>query len=549
MQNLKKKLIVNNNFSSEIIILLNLFVAFCWKCLQPDSGWQTQLASEVIILANNEYQLEVVGVSKAFGGTQALKDVHLQIKKGEVHALLGENGAGKSTLMKIVMGLYKADTGEVFFDGQKVTINSPSQALNIGISMVHQELNPEPHMTIAENIFLHREPGKLFVDENEMNRKTVEILKQFNFDLSPKRKMDTLTVAQMQMIEIIKAVTFNSKLVIMDEPTSSLDSDETEHLFKTIKDLKKRGISIIYISHRMEEIFEIADAVSVFRDGQYIGSDLIKNVTRESLITMMVGRKIGNIFPKTDVDIGDVCFEVKDFNKKGVFKDITFSVRHGEILGFSGLVGAGRSEIMKAIIGLDKKDSGEVYYDGKKLKINSPRDSIRQGIAMVNEDRKAFGLMPVRSIRENISLPNLETHQKGLLLNEKKEKKEVDEVSKKLTVKCAGLEAPAISLSGGNQQKVVISKWIMADPKVLILDEPTRGIDVGAKAEIHKLMCQFAAKGMAIILISSELPEIMGMSDRILVISEGKLNGEFKREDIVSGKVTQEDILDKALGG
>lgn len=503
------------------------------------------------MLQNTEYQLEAKNISKSFPGTKALDCVSLQVKKGEVHALLGENGAGKSTLMSIFMGIYKADEGEIFFDGKKVTISNPAQALSIGISMIYQELNPEPYMTVAQNIFLHREilrKGTPFINQKVLNQKAEELLESFHFDVKPTTQMSSLTVAQMQMIEVIKAVSFHCKLVIMDEPTSSLDNDETKNLFRTIGELKEKGISVIYISHRMEEIFEVADRVTVFRDGRYIGTEQIQNVTRESLVTMMVGRQISDRFPKSEVDIGETVFEVRNFNKKGVFSDINFSVRKGEILGFAGLVGAGRSEIMRAVFGLDGKDSGEVYYEGKKLNIRSPRDAIRNGITMVTENRKELGLCLGRSIKENISLPNLPEHQKGLFINRKKETAEVTEVSKQLTVKSAGINAVASSLSGGNQQKVVLSKWIMASPKVMILDEPTRGIDVGAKSEIHKLMCKFAAQGMAIIMISSELPEVMGMSDRLLVVSEGRIAAEFERQQIMQGEVTQEVVLDKALG-
>lgn len=497
------------------------------------------------------YQLEMKGISKSFPGTKALSDVHLEVRKGEVHALVGENGAGKSTLMNILMGIYHPDCGEIYFDGKKINVNNPAQALNIGISMIHQELNPEPYMTIAQNVFLHREilyRGTPFVNQKVINKKTEEILRSFNISLNPTTQMSKLTVAQMQMIEVIKAVTYNCKLVIMDEPTSSLDSDETENLFKTIADLKSQGISIIYISHRMEEIFKIADSVTIMRDGHFIGSDSIQNVSRESLITMMVGRKIENIFPKEDVQIGEKIFEVKNFNKKGVFSNINFYVRRGEILGFAGLVGAGRSEIMQSIFGLMQPDSGEVYYAGEKVEIKSPRDAIRNGITMVTEDRKEYGVVLCRSIQENISLPSLKTHQRGPLINLKKEKKEILEVSQKLQLKSSGVGAPAYSLSGGNQQKVILSKWVLASPKVMILDEPTRGIDVGAKSEIYKLICKFAEQGMAIIMISSELPEVMGMSDRLLVVSEGRITGEFAREQIVSGEVSQENVLTKALG-
>lgn len=503
-------------------------------------------------MEDNQYLLEVLGVSKFFPGVQALKDVSFKIKKGEVHALLGENGAGKSTLMKILMGLYKADEGKVLFNGEKISINNPSQAMDLGISMIHQELNPVPHMTIAENIFLHREQvykGTPFINQKELNRQTSEILARYNIKLNPKSLMSTLTVAQMQMIEIIKAITFNSKLVIMDEPTSSLESYEVKSLFKTIGELKAKGIAIIYISHRLEEIFEIADAVTVLCDGRYIGIESISNVTTESLVTMMVGRKLENLFPKYDVEIGEKIFEVKNFNKKGVFENVDFCVRRGEILGFAGLVGAGRSEIMRAIFGLDPKDSGEVYYEGKKLKIKSPRDAIKQGLTMVTEDRKEYGLILCRSIKENISLPNLREHQRKLFISHKKEKEEAKQVSDQLMVTAANLDVETLSLSGGNQQKVIIAKWILASPKVMIMDEPTRGIDVGAKAEIHKLISKLVSKGMSVILISSELPEVMSMSDRILVVHEGRINGEFHRKDILDGKVNQEHILKMALGG
>ena len=499
----------------------------------------------------NDYIFECSNISKAFGGTQALKDVELHIKKGEVHALLGENGAGKSTLMKIIIGLYKADEGSMTFEGKPYIVNGPADAINTGISMIHQELNPEPHLSIAESIFLNREDtfGKTpFLNKKATNERAAEILKKFDFKMSPKILMEDLTLAQVQMIEIIRAVSCNARLIIMDEPTSSLDSNETEHLFKTIRDLKAKGVSIIYISHRMEEIFEICDSVSVFRDGRYIESRPMNGVTTDELISLMVGRTVKNVFPKVDCEIGETVLKAENISGKG-FKDISFEVHKGEILGISGLVGSGRSEAMRAIFGLDPITSGKIYLEGKEVTIKNPADAISKGICMVNEDRKNFGLCLNRSIRENISLPNLQKHQKGMLINQKRERAEVGEVSKKLTVKTSSVELDAYSLSGGNQQKVVISKWIMANPKVMILDEPTRGVDVGAKSEIHSLMCSFAAKGMAIIMISSELPEAMGMSDRILIFHEGKLNGEVLREDILSGAEDQETILAKEFGG
>jgi len=496
------------------------------------------------------YILECEGISKLFGGTRALDGVQLQVKKGEVHALLGENGAGKSTLMKIVIGLYKADSGSMTFEGKPYSVRGPAEAIMAGVSMIHQELNPEPHLTIAENIFLKREDtyGKLpFLNKKETNRKAAEILARFDFKMDPKILMEDLTLAQVQMIEIIKAVSCNARLIIMDEPTSSLDSEETEHLFRTIRDLKSKGVSIIYISHRMEEIFEICDSVSVFRDGRYITTRNMDDVTKNELISIMVGRDVEQVFPKTDCQIGETVFSVKNLSGKG-FTDISFDVHAGEILGISGLVGSGRSETVRAIFGLDPLKTGQIFLNGKEIRIRNPQGAIRNGICMVNEDRKSYGLCLFRSIRENISLPTLPTKHKSVLINQKKEKVETTEMARMLTVKAASIESDAYSMSGGNQQKVVLAKWIMANPKVLILDEPTRGVDVGAKSEIHALMCQFAAKGMAVIMISSELPEIMGMSDRILIYHEGKLNGEVLRADILSGVIDQKDILAKEFG-
>jgi len=498
----------------------------------------------------NDYILNVDGISKAFGGTQALKDVQLHVKKGEVHALLGENGAGKSTMMNIIIGLLQRDTGTIEFEGKPYEVRSPVEAMQRGIAMVHQELNPEPYLTVAENLFLHRESmvGKsIFLDKKAQNIKAQAILDQFDVKFTAKTMMQDMTLAQVQMAEIIKAVSCDARLIIMDEPTSSLDSNETEHLFSTIRDLKAKGVSIIYISHRMEEIFEICDQVSVFRDGTYIESRPVAGVSHEELIRLMVGRTVENVFPKVDCPIGGEVFRVENLCGNG-FENINFTVHAGEILGLSGLVGSGRSETVRAIFGLDPVHSGKMYLNGQEIRNKNPKDAIKKGICMVNEDRKSYGLCLFRSLRENISLPNLPSHQPGLLMNQKKEKREVAEIAKKLTVKAASMEHSAYSLSGGNQQKVVLSKWIMASPKFLILDEPTRGVDVGAKSEIHTLMSQFAAQGMAILMISSELPEMMGMADRILIYHEGHQNGEFQRADIVSGKVTQDDILAKEFG-
>lgn len=499
-------------------------------------------------MGNSEYILNCEGIYKAFGGTQALKDVELHVKAGEVHALLGENGAGKSTLMKCVIGLLKQDAGTMEFEGKPYQANGPVDALNSGISMIHQELNPEPFLTVAESIFLKRESTKGFLlDKKAQNRRCEELLSKFQVPYSAKTKMKELTLAQVQMVEIIKAVSCDARLIIMDEPTSSLDSTETGHLFDVIRDLKSKGVAIIYISHRMEEIFEICDTVSVFRNGTYVDSRPLEGVTRDELISMMVGRDVKSVFPKVDCRIGETVFKAEGLTGKG-FHDVSFEVHAGEILGLSGLVGSGRSETMRAIFGLDELASGKMYLDGKEIKNKNPRAAIKKGICMVNEDRKDYGLCLLRSIRENISLPNLPERQKNILLNQKREKKECAEAAEKLTVKCASLEHNGFSLSGGNQQKVVLAKWLMANPRVLILDEPTRGVDVGAKSDIHTLMCEFAAKGMAIIMISSELPEVMGMSDRILVYHEGTINGEVSRKEILANSITQKELLEMAFG-
>ena len=495
-----------------------------------------------------DYILECENISKAFGGTQALKNVQLHVRPGEVHALLGENGAGKSTLMKIVVGLYHQDSGTMVFDGKHYQAKGPVDAINSGISMIHQELNPEPHLTIAESIFLKREDvNGIFLNKRRQNERTQKILDDFGFPYPATTLIRDLKLADVQMVEIIRAVSTNAKMIIMDEPTSSLDEHETQHLFRVIRDLKAKGVAIIYISHRMAEIYEICDTVSVFRDGEFIGSSALKDVTNDELIAMMVGRKVENQFPKVDCPIGDVVFKAEHLSGNG-FEDISFEVHAGEILGFSGLVGSGRSETMRAIFGMDPLTSGTMYLNGQVFERKNPGDSIRKGVCMVNEDRKNFGRCLFRSIRENTSLPSLPERQTGILINQAREKKEVEEYSKTLLLKAASIEHNAYSLSGGNQQKVVIAKWIMASPKLLIMDEPTRGVDVGAKAEIYTLMSRFAAEGMAIIMVSSELPEIMGMSDRVIVYHEGHISGEYERKDIVSGEVTQEVILSSAFG-
>lgn len=497
-----------------------------------------------------QYILDCRNITKSFGGTRALKGVQFQLEKGQVHALIGENGAGKSTLMNIICGLLQPNSGEIEFEGKPYHVSSPVEAIHAGISMIHQELNPQPYLSIAESVFLNREDtykGTSLLNKKETNRKAREVLRKFDIKLNPKIHMEHLTLAQMQMIEIVKAVSTNARLVLMDEPTSSLDSEETKRLFSTIRDLQSKGVTIVYISHRMDEIFEICDSYSVFRDGMFINSGDIADVTKDEIISMMVGRNVESIFPKTECEIGDVVLKAEKLTGKG-FTDISFEVRAGEILGIAGLVGSGRSETMRSIFGLDQLESGKLTLDGKELVIRKPRDAMDNGIAMINEDRKEYGLCLFRSIKENISLPGLKTKHKGLLVKRKLEKKECNEIASKLSIKMAGINAEAFSLSGGNQQKVVVSKWLLNKPKVIILDEPTRGVDVGAKAEIHELMGKFAAEGMAIIMVSSELPEVMGMSDRILIYHEGSVSGEVTREEILSGKENQETILRKEFG-
>ncbi|MCI8861682.1 MAG: sugar ABC transporter ATP-binding protein [Lachnospiraceae bacterium] len=484
------------------------------------------------------------GICKTFPGVKALDEACILVKKGEVHALMGENGAGKSTLMKVLNGLLQPDKGRICLEGEEIKVENPAAALKKGIAMIYQELNPIRDMTVAENIFIGREFMKgLFVDKKKSEAEAEALLKRFGLAIDPRARMRTLSIAQMQMIEIMKAISSGAKLIVMDEPTSSLTDEEIKVLFQKIEELKKAQVSVIYISHRLEETFTIADAVTVMRDGRYIATRDVEELDKNTLIQMMVGRELSNIYPKEEAEIGKTVLEVKNLCGDR-FWDISFQVRRGEILGFYGLVGAGRSEVFRRIFGMDSGSGGEICLDGKALSISRPYHAIRSGIVMVTEDRKEDGLVLCRSIQENIALPNLKRYQKGPFLNGEREKKECREIAGKMSVKMSGLHQLAGQLSGGNQQKVVLSKWLMEQPKVLILDEPTRGIDVGAKAEIYALMCEFAKQGLAIVMISSELPEVMGMSDRMIIMGEGRIRGEFRREEYA-----QDEILKSALGG
>lgn len=494
--------------------------------------------------------LKVEGACKSFFGVKVLDDVNFDVRAGEVHALMGENGAGKSTLMKIIMGIYRADAGAIYFDGQPSDIRSARDALALGISMIHQELNPIPAMSVAENVFVGREVrfgGSPFINKREQNLRTHALLKQYGMDekVSPSMKMSELSIAQIQMMEIIKAVSYNSKVIIMDEPTSSLSETETVQLFKTIELLKQNGVGIIYISHRMDEVIQLADRISVLRDGMMIDTVDRADVSRDKIISMMVGRALSSGYPRSEAPKGDVVLSVKNANRKGVFENISFDVHAGEILGFAGLVGAGRSEVMRALVGYDRLDSGELSLSGRTIRIKHPRDAKHYRIAIASEDRKALGLILCRNIRENVSIQNEDLYTNGGFMDHAKERSIVDNITKQVTVKMNSISDTAGNLSGGNQQKVVLAKCLLSSPKVLILDEPTRGIDVGAKAEIYHMMVELAKQGIAIIMISSEMPELVGMSDRILVMSGGRIVGEFK--DVESA--SQEDILKLALEG
>ncbi|NTJ67699.1 sugar ABC transporter ATP-binding protein [Agrobacterium rhizogenes] len=495
--------------------------------------------------------LEMRDIVKAFPGVLALDGMNLKVRAGTVHVLVGENGAGKSTLMKILSGTYAIDGGEILFKGEALSGQDTSAALERGISMIHQELSPVLDMTIAENIFLGREPAmsekgflSRFVDFARMNADTKALLDRVGLKYDPETKMRDLSIAAMQLIEIVKAISRQASLVIMDEPTSAISDTEVAMLFRQIADLKASGVAIIYITHKMDEIFQIADDITVMRDGQFIAAAPASDYDPSKLISLMVGRTISSIFPKEEVPIGDVVLSVEKLTRTGAFEDISFTVRAGEIVGLSGLIGAGRTEVARVIFGLDEADGGMIRLNGAVLKPKSPKDAISKGIAMVSEDRKAEGLVLCRSVGENISLANLKKFAGGLFISERQEETAAQRMIKMLQIKTPDTAMIVENLSGGNQQKIVLAKWLLGDLKLLILDEPTRGIDVGSKSEIHRLMSEFARQGLAIIMISSELPEILGMSDRVVVMSEGRVAGELTRSE-----ANQESIMRLATGG
>ena len=502
----------------------------------------------------SNYVLEMRNVTKAFPGVLALDKVSLKVREGTVHVLVGENGAGKSTLMKILSGEHSIDAGEIYFKGERLTHQDTKSSLEIGISMIHQELSPVLDMTLAENIFLGREPvleapGVLsclggFVEFRRMYDDTRALLDTLGLKYDARQKMRELSIAGMQLIEITKAISRGASLIIMDEPTSAISDTEVAMLFRQIQDLKTRGVAIIYITHKMDEIFQIADDITIIRDGQHVDAGPASAYDEGKLISLMVGRAISSIFPKGEAQIGETVLEVKNATRHGVFNDVSFKVRRGEILGLAGLIGAGRTEVARAIFGLDRLDEGSIVLEGVPLRLKNSASAIKRGIAMVSEDRKSEGLVLCRSVQENITLVNLEKLTSGILLDIKRERVAALQMKDMLKIKTTDLQTTSGNLSGGNQQKIVIAKWLLGDLKVLILDEPTRGIDVGSKSEIHKLMSQLAQQGLAIIMISSELPEILGMSDRVIVMREGEVAGEISRAD-----ASPEGIMKLATGG
>ena len=484
-----------------------------------------------------EYVLEMKNICKSFPGVRVLEDVNLQIKPGEVHALMGENGAGKSTLMKILMGIYKADQGSIVLQGQETVIHGPKDAMSKGISMIHQELNTLLDMEVAENVFVGREILKKgfskmkIVDLDKMREETARYFREMSIDIDPKAKMRTLSVAEMQLVEIVKAISLNSKIIVMDEPTSAITEKEAQVLFAQIDRLKKQGVAIIYISHKMDEIFRISDTITVLRDGEWIGTKPASELDDNSLIKMMVGRELTDIYPKEPALIGDVILEVKDLSRGKKVKNVSLTLRRGEVLGIAGLVGAGRSELVETIFGLYPKTGGEIFLNGKKADIKNPKEAIKNKIALITEDRKLTGLNLIASVKENISIVSLSKMSKKGIIDKKRENEVTEKYIKELKIKTPNGNAIVGNLSGGNQQKVVLAKWLLDEPEIIIFDEPTRGIDIGAKRDIYLLINELAKEGKAVIVISSEMAEVMGISDRIAVMCEGQLKGMIQREE------------------
>ncbi|MBA2132155.1 sugar ABC transporter ATP-binding protein [Capillibacterium thermochitinicola] len=494
---------------------------------------------------SSNIKLQVCNIEKSFPGVKALDKVNLTIEKGKVHVLCGENGAGKSTLMKIINGILQPDAGQILIDGKAVAINSPVQARNLGISMINQELNFIPEMTVEENFFSGKWPTNRYgkVNWREIRSRARRLLAEENLPYDLNTKLKDLSISDIQLLEIAKAISDNADLIIMDEPTSAISDKETAVLFKKINSLKQLGKSIIYISHKMDEIFEIADEITIMRDGKVIDSKPKDQLDKDTVISLMVGRKLSENFPKENVGIGEEILEVENFTRYGVFQNVNFHIRAGEIVGFAGLVGAGRTEILRSLFGLDPYDRGQIRIKKQAVKIRNPKDSIERGMVMLSEDRRRYGIIPVRSVRENITVASLERFIYKGRCHRKQEREAVTQKCREMNVKTPTIEKEISALSGGNQQKVVLAKWMMNNPDILLLDEPTRGIDVGAKYEIYKLMTLLAGQGKAILMVSSELAELIGVCDRIYVLAEGTIRGELQRPEF-----SQEAIMKLAVG-
>lgn len=491
--------------------------------------------------------LKLSGINKEFPGVKALTDISFSLRKGEVHALVGENGAGKSTLMKILSGAYTKDSGTIEFEGKQVEITSPKFSEELGIATIYQELNLIRRITVAENVYLGRYPKKNgLIDWKEVNKKAKELFDSFDIDIDVTKQLRSISIAEQQIVEIIKAVSMNAKVVIMDEPTSSLTTRETEILFRIIRTLKARGTAMIFITHRLDEIYAICDRMSIMRDGCYVGTRDVASITKEEMIAMMIGRELTQQYPPRNVKLGEVVFEAKHLDDGGYrVKDVSFSVRGGEVLGFAGLVGAGRTETMRLIFGADKKVSGQILIDGKEVRIENPRDAIANKIGFVTENRKEEGLFLRSTVRMNTVMVALKKILKmNLFFDFKKEKEVAEDYVRKLNTVTPHVNQRVMFLSGGNQQKVVLAKWLYSDSRIIIFDEPTRGIDVGAKREIYEIINKLAAAGKVVIVVSSEMEEVMGITDRILIMHEGVIAGELRKEEY-----TQEKITEFAVGG
>jgi rhamnose transport system ATP-binding protein len=498
----------------------------------------------------NENILELKNISKSFSGVEVLHEVSFLLRPGEVHALLGENGAGKSTLVKVMTGVHHPDRGEIHLNGIPVRFDDTRESRQAGIAAIYQELSLFPDLDVAENIFVGRQPVTRsgLVDWRRLYSEAGKLLESLGVHLDLKLKARSLSIAQQQMVEIARAFSINARILIMDEPTSSLTLNEVADLFRLVHRLREDGTAIIFISHRLEELFELADRVTVLRDGAYVGTKLMKDVTRDDLIRMMVGRTISNLFPKQNVQAGDVVLKVENLTRVGSFKDISFELRRGEILGMAGLVGAGRTNVARAIFGVEPPTAGRIQIDGREVAIKSPQQAIELGLAYVPEDRQLHGLIPAMHLTSNISLPMLQQYALRGWLQDKKELTAAYDAALQMEVRANNIWQKARELSGGNQQKVVLAKWLSTKPRILILDEPTRGIDVGTKAAVHALMSKLASEGLAILMISSELPEVLGMSDRVVVMHEGYMTGHFTRAEATQEKIISAATQTVAIG-